>query len=57
MTKDKDENTKPQKDETEKPNTDIKPPEYMVITEGFDPSKVEKLVKKVIETEKNLNKN
>lgn len=52
MTKDNDENTKPQKDETEKPNTNIKPPEYMVITEGFDPSKVKKLVRKVIEAEK-----
>jgi translation initiation factor 2 alpha subunit (eIF-2alpha) len=49
MTKDK--KTQPPKDETEKPNTNIKPPEYMVVTEGFDPSKVKEIVKKVMEME------
>jgi len=26
----------------DKPNTEIKPPKYDIVTEGFDPSKIEK---------------
>lgn len=55
MTKDNDEKTKPKADEAaanERPNANIKPPQYMIITEGFDPSKLDKIIKEAIETKK-----
>jgi hypothetical protein len=54
MSNDQDNDSKPQENEpasNEKPNPNIKPPEYMVITEGFDPPRVGKIIKKVLEAD------
>lgn len=50
MSNDQENDSKPQGNEqesNEKPNPNIKPPEYMVITEGLDPAKVGKIIKEI----------